>query len=120
MKILWVRAAIAGVLAEVVLIAILVGIFRPLYAGRADLAVVLSGGFALMLVAGWWVGHKARSRFILHGALVGVAAVALYTALTLRLTLNGQLKLDVWFFTAHALKILGGAVGGFLAGRVKS
>jgi hypothetical protein len=54
---------------------------------------------------------------LLHGALVGIAAILLYTALTFRLMMNGQLPMGVSFFAAHLVKVLGGAAGGFVAER---
>jgi hypothetical protein len=115
MRSLWGRILIAGFLSEVLLLVILNGV-RQLYGPQGDSVVVFTGGFALPLVAALWVCRKASSRFVLHGALVGVAAVLFYTALTLRLNLNGQLPLSAGLFAAHFVKILGGAAGGFVVG----
>ena len=117
MKILWGRVLVAGLLVELLLLVALNGVSRPLYGSEGDSPVVFVGGFFFTLIGGLWVGRKAPSHFVLHGTLVGMAAVALYTALTLQLTLTGQLEIDLRFFAAHIAKILGGSLGGFMVGK---
>ena len=53
-----------------------------------------------------WTAQNVESRFVLHGALVGVAATAMYVALT-----SAQPEPFI-YYVAHALKILSGAAGG--------
>jgi putative membrane protein (TIGR04086 family) len=117
MKILWGRVLVAGFLVELLLLVALNGVSRPLYGSEGDSPVVFVGGFFLTLIGALWVGRKAPSRFVLHGTLVGIAAVALYTALTLQVTLSGQLEIDLRFFAAHIAKILGGSLGGFMVAK---
>jgi putative membrane protein (TIGR04086 family) len=117
MKILWGRILVAGFLVELLLLVILNGISRPLYGSQGDSPVAFAGGFVLALIGALWVGQKATSRFVLHGALVGMAAVALHTALTLQPNPTGQLEIDLRFFVAHIAKILGGSLGGFIVAK---
>src|SRR5687768_10784360 len=101
MKMLWGRILIAGFLVELLLLLILNGVSRPLYGSQGDSPVAFVCGFFLTLVGALWVGRQAPSRFVLHGALVGMAAVALHTALTLQSNSTGQLEIDLRFFAAH-------------------
>ena len=59
----------------------------------------------------WWVARGVGSRFVLHGALIGIVATLVYLALT-----RAQPE-PFAYVVAHVLKILGGAAGGFVAGR---
>jgi putative membrane protein (TIGR04086 family) len=65
--------------------------------------------FAATLGFGLWVARKAPQRRVLHGALVGVAAVLIYIGMSL-----GQPE-PIAYIVAHVLKVLGGAAGGFIA-----
>ena len=102
---------------ELLLLVALNGVSRPLYGSQGDSPVAFVAGFCFTLVGALWVGRKAPSRFVFHGALVGMTAVALYTALTLRLTVNGQPEIDLRFLVAHIAKILGGTLGGFMVAK---
>ena len=68
-------------------------------------AASLAAAFAF----GLWVARKAPRQLVLHGALVGVAAMLIYLGLSL-----GQPE-PIAYVVAHALKVLGGAAGGFVA-----
>ena len=68
-------------------------------------------GLGDVFLVALWVGRGLTSRFILHGALVGVVATLLYVALTL------ARPEPFAYLVAHGLKILGGLGGGFIAGR---
>lgn len=67
------------------------------------------GSFVTCFLAALWVCRRIESRFILHGTLVGVVAALIYIALT-----RGQPE-PVAYIVAHALKLAGGACGGFVA-----
>lgn len=69
------------------------------------------GSFLTCFLAALWVGRRVQSRFLLHGALVGVVAAVIYVALT-----HAQPE-PLAYVIAHALKLLGGACGGFVAMR---
>ncbi len=58
-----------------------------------------------------WVCRRIESHFILHGTLVGVVAALIYVALT-----RAQPE-PFAYIMAHALKLVGGASGGFVAQR---
>jgi len=58
-----------------------------------------------------WVCRRTESNFILHGTLVGVVAALIYIALT-----RAQPE-PLAYIVAHALKLVGGACGGFVAQR---
>jgi len=114
----WGWVLLAGFLAEAVAIAVLVGLrvlhgydvrsLAPLSAlGTAVFDLELFLGTALF---GWWVARKSPAP-ILNGLLVGVAAVLLYEIVAF-----GQpVPRNATYFFLHALKIGGGAAGGWLA-----
>jgi hypothetical protein len=104
----WPRVLLAGFLAEVAVIALVLPI--ALLAGKSTLpysapAASLLACFAFAI----WIGRPLTSQFVLHGILVGVVATLIYVALTR----GGPEPLA--YLTAHALKLLGGAAGGFVA-----
>lgn len=65
-------------------------------------------------IAGWWVARKAGSAYLVHGVLVGVVALLIYGALT------WSQPLPTAYIIANYLKILGGLVGGWYAGRYRA
>lgn len=109
-RIHWIRALIGGFLAEVSLFAIVIPVFK-IFGQHALLYVVSPAALVTCFLFALWVGRGLTSRFILHGALVGVVATLLYVALTL------ARPEPFAYLAAHGLKILGGAVGGFVTGR---
>ena len=68
-----------------------------------------SASFVAAFAFGLWVARKAPQRHVLHGALVGVAAMLIYIGMSL-----GQPE-PIAYVIAHGLKVLGGAAGGFIA-----
>jgi putative membrane protein (TIGR04086 family) len=109
-RVRWIRVVVAALLAEVVLMAIAIPV--TLWVGQTPLLYVIPPAcFLATLVFGRWAAQKAGADFILHGTLVGVVAALLYIGLTW-----GQ-TLPMAYLVSHGLKIIGGAVGGFLAGR---
>jgi hypothetical protein len=119
MKIHWGRVVIAGFLAEILLIAVYLVVSQPL-TSLVGATIGLGGGFVFMLLAALWAAQKIESRFVLHGILVGISAIVFYT---IGDVLRGQLHLaghSVFFYIAHITKILGGAAGGYIAGRRKA
>jgi hypothetical protein len=61
-----------------------------------------------------WVCRRVESHFILQGTLVGVVAALIYIALT-----RAQPE-PLAYIVAHALKLMGGACGDFVAQRRRS
>ena len=109
-RIHWIRIFLGGLLAEVALILAIV----PLGLRLGDNFLHYTappGSFIMCFLAALWVGRRIESRFILHGALVGAVAALIYVALT-----RGQPE-PFAYIVAHALKLVGGACGGFVAQR---
>ena len=106
------RILLGGFLAELLVFAI---VFPALYflGQRAFLASILIASFLMPFVFAIWVGRGIESRFILHGALVGVVAALFYLAIAW-----GQPQ-PLLYKIAHGLKIVGGAAGGLVASRRK-
>ena len=104
----WSRILIGGLLAEALIFA---GDALVLLVWGQDATRYSAGiwSFVMTLAAALWTSRSLRTRFVLHGALVGCAAVILFTAITLA----APLPLEFWI--AHALKLLGGAAGGLMA-----
>jgi len=65
--------------------------------------------FVATFVSGLWVAGKTPQRRVLHGALVGFAATVIYVGISL-----GRPE-PIAYVIAHALKVLGGAIGGLVA-----
>lgn len=118
-KIRWGWILVAGILAEAVAVAFLVGL-RWLHgypaASAAPLSVLGTTAFEAELfvgtaLAGWWVARKATGWPVLNGALVGVTTVLVYEILAW-----GQpVPRDFSYFLLHGLKIGGGVAGGCIA-----
>jgi len=109
-RIHWLRILLGGFLAEVSVIALVIPI-SLLFGKKTVPYVALLGSLLACFVFAIWVGRRLNSRFVLHGILVGLVATLIYVALTR----GGPEPLA--YLVAHALKILGGAAGGFVAAR---
>lgn len=121
MKINWGRVVNAGLVAEILLLLIYEFVVQ-LYGHGTVTVTVIAGCFAFMLVGALWVGRGIESHFILHGFLVGVVAVVYYVVRTLPDALSGQYPMNEYWMAAlggHTPKLLGGIVGGYIAGRRK-
>jgi putative membrane protein (TIGR04086 family) len=106
----WLRVLLGGFLAEVLVIALVIPISLLFGKNTLTYAAPAASLLACFLLA-IWVGRRLDSRFVLHGVLVGVVATLIYVALT-----RGGPEPPA-YLVAHALKILGGAAGGFVAAR---
>ena len=111
-RIHWVRASIGGFLAELTVFAIVFPA-RSLFGQRAFLASILVASALMPFVFAVWVCRRVESRFVLHGALVGIVAALFYRGLAW-----GQPQ-PLLYRIAHGLKILGGVAGGVVASRRK-
>jgi putative membrane protein (TIGR04086 family) len=112
-KIRWGRILIGGLLAEAALILAIVPLGLRL--GENFLHYTAPpGSFITCFLGALWVCRRIQSRFILHGTLVGVVAALIYVAIT-----RAQPE-PVAYILAHALKLAGGACGGFVAQRRQS
>jgi putative membrane protein (TIGR04086 family) len=103
---------LGGFLAELALV-VVVMIVRLLLGEEAVTAVAGPGSFLTAGFFGYWVGHKVGGRRVLHGTLVGVVAMLIYLPLPYLAGATGPQPPE--YMIAHALKIIGGALGGFLA-----
>ena len=107
-KIHWGRIVLGGLVAEVVLIVAIVPIGLRL--GDTFLSYAAPpGSFVVCFLGSLWVGRRIECRFVLHGLLVGVVAALFYLALT-----RFQPE-PLAYVIAHVLKLVGGAVGGYVA-----
>ena len=70
--------------------------------------------FMTAVIFGRWAATPIQSQFALHGVLAAVVASIIYTALT---TAAG-VPVPLLYHLSHGLRLLGGAAGGALAGRV--
>jgi putative membrane protein (TIGR04086 family) len=112
-RIHWGRILLGGLLAEVALILAIV----PLGLRLGDKFLHYTappGSFVVCFLGALWVCRRVESHFILHGTLLGVVAALIYVALT-----RGQPE-PFAYIVAHALKLVGGACGGFVARRRRS
>ena len=104
---------VGGLLAEVALILAIV----PLGLRLGDNFLHYSAppvSFVTCFLGALWVCRRVESHFILHGTLVGVVAALIYVALT-----RAQPE-PFAYIVAHALKLAGGACGGFFSQRRRS
>jgi putative membrane protein (TIGR04086 family) len=109
----WGRIFLGGLLAEVALILAIV----PLGTRLGDNFLHYTappGSFIMCFLGALWVCRRIESQFVLQGTLVGVVAALIYVALT-----RAQPE-PFAYIVAHALKLLGGACGGFVAERRRS
>jgi len=71
--------------------------------------------FLVFVLFGWWVARGARELVFLNGLLVGVGAVLIYEIVARGS--GASLPLSAAYLLAHAVKIAGGAAGGWIAAR---
>ena len=118
------RALAGGILAEL-LVAVLFAPVAAVYGTEGtpiNVAVVVLS-FIAPLVLALWVAKKVPTREIAHGALVGFIAFAFYEALIVLGPMIGRAlggnppegSQPPIYWVAHAMKILGGTTGGFIA-----
>lgn len=114
----WGRILLGGLLAELILMAAVV----PVYAMGASDAVItaigVGGSFVVFVPLAWWLGRSIE-RPVLHGVLMGVVAAAIYLGMSVigRLVDPNAPAAPFIYYVGHALKLAGGALGGWLAHR---
>src|ERR1700757_2457576 len=104
----WGRILLGGLPAEVALMLAIV----PLGLRLGDNFLHYTappGSFVMCFLGALWVCRRIESHFILHGTLMGFVAVLIYLGLT-----RAQPE-PFAYIVAHALKLAGGAFGGFVA-----
>src|SRR5262245_52527341 len=87
----WGRSVVAGLLSEVAVFAIFIVLrIAATLAGVPDIARPMStldyidamlSSFAMVFLFTLWLGKRIESRFMLHGALVGVVGIVLFTTM---------------------------------------
>ncbi|HLK49186.1 MAG TPA: TIGR04086 family membrane protein [Bryobacteraceae bacterium] len=104
----WGWILLGGFLAELL---VFVMVIPPsLVAGQQSMQYTAPpASFVACLLFGFWIAKKSPQRPLLHGTLVGVAAMLVYIAISL-----GQPE-PLAYVIAHGLKVLGGLGGGFVA-----
>jgi hypothetical protein len=109
----WGRILVAAFLIELVLLAIAI----PLNlsgAGRVNLYVIPPAAFLATFAITVWLGRGIKSKFVLHGVLVGIVGTAIYVGLT-------RAQPEPWqYIGANMLKVIGGAAGGMVLARRQS
>lgn len=122
----WLRALAAAILGEVVLMLIAIPVYSSM--PQADATALLSlvvppASFVVFIGAGYWSARPVpAAAALLQGALAGLIAVVFYIALgfVASLFVKGTSVTDGFtpaYLTAHALKIVGAAIGGWFVSR---
>ena len=114
----WGRIVLGGFLAELVLF---VPVIVANIAGggeRAITIVAVAGSYVVFVPVAWWMSRRL-ARPVLHGALMGATAAAIYTIMAVagRYFQPTAAEMPFIYYVAHVLKIAGGATGGWLAQR---
>ena len=104
----WGWILLGGFLAELAIFVIVIPL--SLLVGQQSLLYSAPpASFTATFVFGVWIAGKTPQRRVLHGAFVGFAATVIYVGISL-----GRPE-PIAYVIAHALKVLGGAVGGLVA-----
>jgi hypothetical protein len=112
-RVRWGRACVGGIAAELTLFAIVFPA-QYLFGQRAFLTSIVAGSALVPFLFALWVCRRVESRFLLHGALVGIVAALFYLALAW-----GHPE-PLLYRVAHGLKLVGGMAGGLVASRRQS
>ena len=111
-KLHWGRIVAAGLLSEIALIIAIVPLGLRL--GDAFLRYTAPpGSFLACFLGALWASRRIPSRLVLHGLLIGLVATLFYLAIS-----RFQPE-PLAYVVAHALKLIGGATGGYVAERRK-
>jgi len=106
----WGRVLVGGFLAELLVFAVVFPVLY-LFGQRAFLASILVASAVMPFIFAVWVGRRVESRFVLHGALVGLVAALIYIGLAW-----GRPQ-PLLYKIAHGLKVVGGIAGGVVVSR---
>jgi len=132
-RIRWGRIAIGAILLEagliVAAIPLLGFVANPLAPGAQNASgdytiffvSVTVACFVVGALAGWWVARPLSSQVMLHGALTGIVATAIYLAICSipPTTIPAVVAAygPFWFFLANGLRIAGATLGAASHGR---
>jgi hypothetical protein len=107
-RIRWGRVLAGGFLSELAVFAVFIP--ATYFLGQVPgVYTAVAGSLIMPFLFGLWVARKVEAYFVLQGMMVGLIGVLIYVGLT-----RGQPEQLLYIF-AHGLKLLGGAVGGYLA-----
>ena len=110
MSLQWGRVLHVAFLMELVLFAIAIPLTLT-GARRVSLYVVPPAALIATFAFTVWFGRTIKSRFILHGVLIGIVGTLMYVGLT-------RARPEPWqYLVANALKVVGGAAGGMVLAR---
>jgi hypothetical protein len=114
----WGRIVLGGVAAEVILILLVIPIYATGGNESALTVTAVAGSFLVFIPVAWWLG-RSLPRPVVHGMLMGAAAAAIYSLIGVigRVFAPDAPPTPPIYYVAHALKIAGGAIGGWLAER---
>ena len=119
----WKRIIVAGFLAEATVLAVFFlllfaataagvpEVARPM--GTLDYIDALVSSFAMVFLFTLWVGKRIESGIVLHGVLIGMFGIFLFS--TMWLATTRSLAQPPLYVVAHFLKVLGGIAGGVVA-----
>jgi len=132
-QIRWGRIVIGAVLLEALLIVAAIPLLGFVANPLAPGAQNASGDYTIFFVsvtvacfvvgalAGWWVARPLSSQFMLHGALTGIVATAIYLAICSipPTTIPAVVAAygPFWFFLANGVRIIGATLGAASHGR---
>jgi len=122
----WVRVLVAGLLAEIVTIVVIILVVtiynftigsgqteaqKQAFAAQAGFYVAPIASIVLTFLFAFWVARKVESKVVLHGTLAGVVA----TLLRVGFIFAAQPKARLMYVASYILKLLSGYAGGVLA-----
>ena len=132
----WGRVVIGALLIEGVLIAATVPMLtlmdNPLVAGTPGVSRDFTIFFATVAVlccvagalGGAWVARRLSSAFVVHGAMTGIVATAMYLVIVSippnTIAATAATYGLFWFFMANGLRIAGSTLGAVYQGRSSS
>jgi putative membrane protein (TIGR04086 family) len=119
-RILWGRVILYGILVEAVLTAIFIaGLAAGVMSPGMTTALALVGSFLLPLLFAASLGTRLQARFALHGMLIGAIAFAVFMTMSMigRFFQPDAPGQPIAYWIAHALKLVGGGLGGAIASR---
>lgn len=105
----WGWVFLGGLVAEILVFALVIPI--AIFWGEDSLLYTAGpASFIATFACGWWVAaKKVAHQQILHGLLVGLAATVIYIATSF------ARPEPLAYVIAHALKLAGGAAGGYMS-----
>jgi len=121
-RIRWRWVIAAAFLAEVAILAVFfLLLFAAMLAGVPEIAAPMStldnidalvSSFVMFFLLTRWAAKRIDSDFVLHGALIGLTGMLLFSIMWIATT--GSLAQPLAYVVAHCLKVAGGIAGGLV------